>query len=176
MNEAAIDRFCGQLVDPSPFVDGRTAVAARTATLMATAAAGRFTEWLMIVLAALAEHCAVDPEDDAGVAVLQSPHGCWTLEQGSAENGIAFLRRLATNARRMAEPWFVVALSDPEGVMWWYAEARGHGIAAARVGRLGSTGDADAFTGEPIHPSEAHSLGRVLYGHPARRRFPLRGH
>lgn len=172
MDEAAIDQFREQLYDASAFVGPDTAVAARTSTLVALSASGAFSEWLMVTLGALAEQCAAGCS--AGVAVLTSDRTSRFHEQWANERGAGFLHRLALQARLVEQPWLCVALRDPDGVMWWYAEARGRGVGAARVGRLGSDGDCDAFTGEAIHPSESHSLGRILLGHPARRRFPLR--
>lgn len=172
MDEAAIDQFREQLIDASAFVGPDTAVAARTSTLVALSSAGAFSEWLMVTLGALAEQCGA--AGSTGLAVLTSNRASRFYEQWTNERGIGFLRRLALQSRLVEEPWLCVALRDDDGIMWWYAEARGRGVGAARVGRLGSDGDGDAFTGEPIHPSESHSLGRILLGHPARRRFPLR--
>lgn len=172
VDEAAIDQFREQLTDAAAFVGPDTAVAARTSSLIALSAHGAFTEWLMVTLGALAEQCAAG--SSAGVAVLTTDRTSRFYEQWTNERGIGFIRRLALQSRLVEQPWLCVALRDGDGVMWWYAEARGRGVGAARVGRLGSDGDHDAFTGEPIHPSESHSLGRILLGHPARRRFPLR--
>lgn len=172
MDEAAIDHFREQLTDASAFLGPDTAVAARTSTLVALSARGAFTEWLMVTLGALAEQCGAD--HCAGVAVLTSDRSSRLYEQWTNERGIGFIHRLTLQARLVDQPWLCVALRDNQGVMWWYAEARGRGVGAARVGRLGSDGDRDAFTGEPIHPSDSHSLGQILRGHPARRRFPLR--
>ena len=172
MDEAAIDQFREQLIDVAAFTGPDTAVAARTSTLVALSAQGAFLEWLMVTLAALAEQCGA--ASCAGVAVLTSERMSRLYEQWPNERGIGFIRRLTLQARLVEQPWLCIALRDTDGVMWWYAEARGRGVGAARVGRLGLDGDGDAFTGEPIHPSESHSLGRILLGHPARRRFPLR--
>jgi hypothetical protein len=172
VDEAAIDQFREQLTDAAAFAGPETSVAARTSTLVALCARGAFPEWLMVTLGALAEQCAAG--NSAGVAVLTCGRTSRCYEQWPNERGIGFIRRLAVQSRLYDEPWLCVALRDNDGVMWWYAEARGSGVGAARVGRLGSDGDGDAFTGEPIHPSESHSLGRILLGHPARRRFPLR--
>jgi hypothetical protein len=172
VDEAAIDQFRAQLTDASVFVGPDTAVAARTSTLVALAGRGAFSEWLMVTLGALAEQCGA--AGSAGIAVLTSGRTSRFYEQWEHERGIGFIRRLGLQARRVEEPWLCVALRDTDGIMWWYAEARGRGVGAARVGRLGCDGDSDAFIGEAIHPSESHSLGRILLGHPARRRFPLR--
>lgn len=174
MDEAAIDQFRDQLVDVRPFLGSATAVATRTTALRAASRRGEFHEWLMMVLGALSEQSLAAVDGLTGIAVVQSAHASRLYEQGHAEQGIGFIRRLALQARYVEQPWLCVALRDRGGVMWWYAEARGRGVASARVGRLGRDGDTDAFIGEPIHPSESHSLGRILLGHPARRRFPLR--
>lgn len=175
MDDAAIDQFREQLVDASQFLSPATAVAGRTAMLLDASAGGRFDEWLMLVLSALVVQ--VSDDESAGrtaAAIVQSDHACRSYEQGEAENGQLFMRRLTLHAREVDRPWLVIALRDAAGVLWWYAEARGRGVAVARVGRMGSNSDTDAWTGEPIHPTNANWLGRILLGHPARRRFPLR--
>lgn len=174
MDEAAIDEFVDQLVDGGQFCCPATAVAERAAALLRSSTAGRFDTWLMIALAAIAEQC-LQREDPVGIAVLQDAAFCQSFDQASQEGGGTFVRRLHLAAVRQREPWLLVGLRDGSGTLWWYAEARGRGVAQARVGRLGGDGDRHAFTGEPIHPSDAHSLGRILHRHPARRRFPLRG-
>lgn len=173
MDDAAIDQFREQLNDARPFMGPQTAVAGRTSSLVALSARGAFTEWLMVALSALAEQCR-GRDERSGIAIVTSGRASQCFEQWRDEQGIGFVRRLALRCRLVDEPWLCVALRDSQGVMWWYAEARGRGVGAARVGRLGADGDHDAFTGEPIHPQESHSLGRILLGHPARRRFPLR--
>lgn len=174
MDEAAIDQFLDQLTDAGPFHDATTAVAARTGPLLRAADSGRFEHWLMMALAAAAVQCPHRDDVMTGIAVLQGDRLCHSFDQGANEAGGTFLRRLMRASNKVAEPWLLVGLRDRAGELWWYAEARGRGCAQARVGRLGTNGDANAFTGEPIHPSDAHSLGKILHGHPARRRFPLR--
>ena len=173
MDEAAIDEFVDQLIDGGQFRCAATAVAERAPALLRSSTAGRFDTWLMIALAAIAEQC-LQRDDRIGIGVLQGTAVCQSFDQSVEEGGGAFLRRLRAAALRQDEPWLLVGLRDGSGTLWWYAEARGRGTAQSRVGRLGGDGDQHAFTGEPIHPSDAHSLGRILYRHPARRRFPLR--
>ena len=173
MDEAAIDQFVDQLVDAGQFVGAGTAVATRTGPLLRAASARRFSNWLMIALAAAGEQCPAQ-EEMTGIAVIQDDGRTRCIQQDHDEAGAEFVRRIAREAAAVRQPWLLVCLRDTRDTLWWYAEARGRGVAQARVGRMGADSDTDAFTGEPIHPSDAHSLGRILHGHPARRRFPLR--
>lgn len=94
-------------------------------------------------------------------AVLDRPEGSWEVLYDGDGNEID-------------EVW-----REPRRSLWqaaWYAEARGRGAAARQAGLLHLEGD-ELVDHRPLEVRESWvttQLHRVLHGHPARKRFPLR--
>jgi hypothetical protein len=64
----------------------------------------------------------------------------------------------------------------PDWSIHWYAEARGRGVARLLAGRIDM--DLDAEVGRaalPWREGLGATFHRMLYRHPDRKRFPLRG-
>lgn len=96
---------------------------------------------------------------------------------------------LAIDLVRPAPGWEVVVGPDgqqeegmvaPDGLRWrapWFADARGHWLAATRAGLLRFDGEVvlDSVRFAPREHPVSRRFHRLLFRHPSRRQFPLRG-
>lgn len=124
----------------------------------------------------------------------------WRWDGSPCEERDWFVGRVRREARELVQPWvFAVELPWPEPVWehydpevddyveldepivdlrWtatWYAEARGGGAAATTAGCLDLYGE-EVAAERTVSPraGTAGLFHRILYGHPDRKRFPLR--
>ena len=193
MDDDQIQAFADALESAGDFTTPRTVIARRVPALLATRRSMP-TSWLGEALDALVAHIRADELPPLGAALLQGPDWCRILDQGCCEQAAWFVERLSADARELAEPWVAVALPDPTASglpmehyevmnldrpvritrLRWYAEMRSTTAAAAFAGTAELDGGSAAVDARAVLPRDAGFLGRVLRGHPARRRHRLR--
>lgn len=193
MDEVAIRRFIDSLDSPEAFTGPSTAVAERTPRLLS--AAGRdLLEWQSVALEALAVHVLGGPAPPLGTALVQSDGTCRVADQGCCEELGWFVDRLRRELADVARPWVAVMAPDAteQGMAFahyetlnrpprlpvrrfaYYTETRSPAVASAMAGSVVlDESHVEITLPVPVRPSDAGLFGRVLRGHPDRRRHRL---
>ena len=201
MDEAAIREFFDGLVDAHGFMAPTTAI---DGWATSPYPAGSFEPWLHDVFCRVIRHyveTGVQPLTDA--AVISGADRSRLYEPGAQDPRLRvpgqhetrrwFLHRLSHEAAEVDEPWLYLVLPvghspvDLRGVlppevdtrgatgwfMWWFAELRGRGIALAMSGAAVLTDERGSMWSHDQSHTPAF-FDRILRGHPARRRHPIR--
>lgn len=193
MDDAAIRRFIDSLDSPEAFSGPSTAIAERTPQLLS--AAGRdLLEWQAVALEALTLHLLGGPALPLAAALVQSDGTCRVADQECCEELGWFVDRLRRELAGVPRPWVAVMAPDAteQGVAFasyevlnrpprlpvrrlaYYIETRSPAVSSAMAGSVMlNAPHAEVVCPEPVLPAEAGLLGRVLRGHPDRRRHRL---
>lgn len=193
MDEAAIRRFIDSLDAPDAFTGPSTAVAERMPRLV-SAADRDVREWQTLALEALTVHVLGEPAAPLAAALVQSGRTCRVVDQGCCEELGWFVDRLRRELVDVARPWLAIVAPDATGQgvafaryetlnrpprlpvrrLAYYTETRSATAASATAGWVELDGQhADIRAPEPVRPAQAGLFGRVLRGHPDRRRHRL---
>lgn len=194
MDETAIRQFIDSLDGPEAFTGPPTAVDERLSRLVGAAEDGDLLEWQSAALEALTVKVLAEPAAPLAAALVHSGRTCRVFEQECCEELGWFVARVRRELADVARPWLAVMAPDatPQGVAFaryeilnrpparpvrrlaYYTETRSPGLASAMVGAVHVDGQqAQIRSPEPVRPSDAGLLGRVLRGHPDRRRHRL---
>lgn len=194
MDETAIRQFIDSLDDPEAFTGPSTAVDEQLSRLVDAAEARDLLEWQSAALEALTVKVLAVPAAPLAAALVHSGRTCRVLDQECCEELGWFVGRVRRELADVARPWLAVMAPDatPQGVAFdryeilnrpparpvrrlaYYTETRSPGMASAMVGAVDVDGEqAQIWAPEPARPSDAGLLGRVLRGHPDRRRHRL---
>lgn len=193
MDEAAIKAFVDGLHDPADFTGPDTAVAGRTAELLAAGGEG-VEPWRAVALTALVDHVVGVAEPPVAVALIQAAGTVRVFEQGGCEELGWLVDRVNHEVCAAPKPWVAIVAPDPQRGprdlvrysalkqtpdepitrLCWYAETRSPQAASAVTGDVDLTGGEPRISAaQPVRPSDAGVLARVLRGHPDRRRHRL---
>lgn len=193
MDEATIRRFIDSFDDPEGFTGPSTAVVEQLPRLLRVANAEP-AAWHTVAVEALTAHVLGQAGAPLAAALIQADRACRVYDQDDCEELDWFVARLRDEAAAVPRPRLAVVAPDatahgaafaryetlnqaqPPHVrrLVAYSETRSPAAATAMTASVSlSPTPAPGSALRPVLPDQAGLLGRILRGHPARRRYRL---